>query len=194
MALTNYKYKEGDSVFHAISEGYKNTADNHWKITGAAGGFGEYAKNNKWKTAAVVGVVVAVPLMAAYFLSPAYAGFVNTTAALTYAGMIAGGKGLYALAVANPVFTALLTAAIVVTVGTLIYMNYSKANKIEEQANQIDGVKKAVLEVYTKDTEGNFEKDQNGKLKLNDSKLSTCVDKIMEVLALNPIPEQQVQS
>ncbi|MDG7053589.1 MAG: hypothetical protein LKM45_07035, partial [Wolbachia endosymbiont of Alcedoecus sp.] len=127
MTLTKYEYKEGDSVFHAISEGYKNPADNHWKITGAAGGFGEYISNNKWKTAAVVGVVVAVPLIAAYLLSPAYAGFVNTTAASTYAGTMAGVKGLFALAAANPVFTGLLTTAIVVTVGTLIYMNYSKA-------------------------------------------------------------------
>jgi hypothetical protein len=151
MALTNYTYKKGDGVFHSISEGYKNPVDNHWKITGAAGGFGEYVINNKWKTAAVVGVVVAVPLIAAYFLSPAYAGFVNTTAGLTYADMIAGGKGLYAFAVANPVFTALLTAAIVGTIGALVYMNYSKANQIgearellkdEEPASKIDKLKK----------------------------------------------------
>ncbi|MDR1139160.1 MAG: hypothetical protein LBJ80_04655 [Rickettsiales bacterium] len=141
MALTNYKYKEGNSVFHAISEGYKNPVDNHWKITGAAGGFGEYAKNNKWKTAAVVGVVVAVPLMAAYFLSPAYAGFVNTTAASTYAGMMAGGKGLYALAVANPVFTGLLTAAIVFTIGALIYTNCNKASQIGEARKLLEGEK-----------------------------------------------------
>lgn len=64
-------------------------------------------------------MVVAVPLIAAYFLSPAYSDFVNTTAASTYAGMIAGGKGLYALAVANPVFTALLTATIVGAIGAL---------------------------------------------------------------------------
>lgn len=138
MALTNYKYKEGDSVFHAISEGYKNPADNHWKITGAAGGFGEYVSNNRLKTAAVVGVVVAVPLIAAYFLSPAYAGFVNTTAASTYAGMIAGGKGLYALAVANPVFTGLLTAAMLVTIVALIYRDRNKASQIKEQADKIE--------------------------------------------------------
>ncbi|MCM1002162.1 hypothetical protein [Wolbachia pipientis] len=129
MALTNYKYKEGDGVLHSISEGYKQ---DDWGIPGAIGGFGEYVKNNKWKTAAVVGVVVAVPLMAAYFLSPAYAGFVNTTAASTYAGTMAGVKGLYALAAANPVFTGLLTTAIVVTIGTFIYMNLSKANQIEK--------------------------------------------------------------
>ncbi|MCM1000733.1 MAG: hypothetical protein KTV72_00065 [Wolbachia endosymbiont of Melophagus ovinus] len=155
MALTKYEYKEGDSVFHAISEGYKQ-AEDYWGIPGAIGGLGEYAKNNKWKTFAVVSVVVAVPLVAAYLLSPAYAGFVNTKAASTYAGMIAGGKGLYAFAAANPVFTGLLTAAIVATIVVFAYMNHSKAN-------QIDGVKKAVLEAC--------EKDDQGKPKLQDEKI-----------------------
>jgi|GEM_PF-5653638 len=141
MTLTKYEYQEGHGVFHAISEGYKNPADNHWKITGAAGGFGEYAKNNKWKTAAVVSVVVAVSLVAAYFLSPTYSGFVNTTAASTYAGMIAGGKGLYTLAVDNPVFTALLTAAIVGTIGALIYTNCNKASQIGEVRKLLEGEK-----------------------------------------------------
>ncbi|MDG7056659.1 MAG: hypothetical protein LKM43_00685 [Wolbachia endosymbiont of Penenirmus auritus] len=164
MVLTNYEYKEGDGVLHSISEGYKQ-AEDYWGIPGAIGGLGEYAKNNKWKTAAVVGVVVAVPLIAAYLLSPAYAGFVNTTAASTYAGMIAGGKGLYAFAAANPVFTVLLTAAIVGITGTFIYLNHSKANQIKEQANQIDGVKKAVLEACEKDDQGK-PKLQNEKIKM----------------------------
>ncbi|MGL9717891.1 MAG: hypothetical protein ACR5K9_04285 [Wolbachia sp.] len=142
MALTNYKYGKGDSVLHAISEGYKQAKD-YWGIPGAVGGLGEYAKNNKWKTAAVAGIVIAVPLIAAYFLSPAYAGFVSTTAGSACAGMIAGGKGLYALAATNPVFTGLLAAAIVGTIGALIYMNYSKAS-------QIDGVKKEFDGLYTK--------------------------------------------
>ncbi|MDG7055238.1 MAG: hypothetical protein LJD31_01640 [Wolbachia endosymbiont of Menacanthus eurysternus] len=185
MALTNYKYKEGDSVFHAISEGYKNPADNHWKITGAAGGFGEHISNNKWKTLAVVSVVVAVPLVAAYLLSPAYASFVDTTAASTYAGMIAGGKGLYALAIANPVFTALLTAAIVVTVGTLIYMNHSKASQIKEQANQIDGVKKAVLEVCEKEEDN--PKIEGNKLKMAEgANKSTFLNNVAEVIGFLP--------
>ncbi|WCR58123.1 hypothetical protein [Wolbachia endosymbiont of Ctenocephalides felis wCfeJ] len=154
MALTNYQYKKGDSVFHSISKGY-NQAEDFWGIPGAIGGLGEYTRNNKWKTAAVVGVVVAVPLIAAYILSPVYAGFVNTTTQSAYAGMITGGKGLYALAVTNPVFTGLLAAAIVGTIGALIYMNYSKANQIREQANQIDGVKKAVLEACEKDDQSN---------------------------------------
>ncbi|WCR59025.1 MAG: hypothetical protein PG978_000439 [Wolbachia endosymbiont of Ctenocephalides felis wCfeF] len=183
MALTNYKYKEGDSVFHAISKGYKNPADNHWKITGAAGGFGEYAKNNKWKTAAVVGVVVAVPLMAAYFLSPAYAGFVNTTAASTYAGMIAGGKGLYALAVANPVFTGLLTAAIVFTVCAFIYTNCNKASQITE-------VEKVIRDASKKTDNGQLEV-KNGKLEANDGiDASTLLNNIAAPLKLVPEAKQ----
>ncbi|MDR3132340.1 MAG: hypothetical protein LBU02_04590 [Rickettsiales bacterium] len=185
MALTNYKYQEGHGVFHAISEGYKNPADNHWKITGAAGGFGEYAKNNKWKTAAVVSMVVTIPLVAAYFLSPAYSDFVNTTAASTYAGMIAGGKGLYALAVANPVFTALLTAAIVFTIGALIYTNCNKASQIKEQANQIDGVKKAVLEVCEKEEDN--PKIEGNKLKMAEgADKSTFLNNVAEVIGFLP--------
>ncbi|MCA4775085.1 hypothetical protein IHO40_03075 [Wolbachia endosymbiont of Mansonella ozzardi] len=104
-------------------------------------------------------MVVAASLIAAYLLSLAYASLVNTTSASTYAGMIAGDKGLYALAVANPVFTGpLLIAAILVTTGALIYMNYSKAD-------QIDEVKKAVLEACEKDDQGNPDL-QNKKIKI----------------------------
>ncbi|MGL9681761.1 MAG: hypothetical protein ACR5K2_02055 [Wolbachia sp.] len=79
------------------------------------------------------------------------------------------------------------------TISALVYGKHNKASQIKKQANQIDGVMKVMLEVYTKDTEGNFEKDQNRKLKLNDSKLSTCADKLWEVHALNPIPKQQIR-
>ncbi|QOD38486.1 hypothetical protein [Candidatus Wolbachia massiliensis] len=164
MTFTNYEYKEGDSVLHSISAGYKQ-AENYWGIPGAIAGLGEYAKNNKWKTAAVVGAVVAVPLIAAYFMSPAYAGFINTTAGSTYAGMIAGGKGLYALAVTNPVFTGILTAAIVGTIAALIYMNYSKANQIGEQATKIEEVRQTVLNACEKNDQGQ-PKLQDGKIEI----------------------------
>ncbi|MFP3035732.1 MAG: hypothetical protein ACEY3A_01685 [Wolbachia sp.] len=140
---------ENTGYFQAIGLAYKKQIGADSGIFGKAWarikspvyGTANYACHHPHKVAAVVGVVVAVPLMAAYFLSPAYAGFVNTTAVSTYVSMIAGGKGLYALAVANPVFTGLLTAAIVFTIGALIYMNYSKANQIGEARKLLEGEK-----------------------------------------------------
>ncbi|KJH40272.1 hypothetical protein DICVIV_13788 [Dictyocaulus viviparus] len=107
-----------------------------------------YILSLKFIYTAVVSVIVGVPLVAAYFLSPACANLVNTTATSAYAGMVAGGKGLYALAVTSPVFISLLTAAILVTISSLICINYSRAG-------QIDGVKKTVLEACEKDSRGN---------------------------------------
>ncbi|MDR2548048.1 MAG: hypothetical protein LBC34_00860 [Rickettsiales bacterium] len=191
---------EDTGYFQAIGLAYKKQTGLDSGIFGKAWagvkslvyGTVNYACHHPYKIAAVVGVVVVVPLMAAYFLSPAYADFVNTTAASTYAGMIAGGKGLYALAVANPVFTGLLTAAIVGVIGTFIYLNYSKANRIGEQADKIEKIKGAVLEACEKDDQGKPKLQEDGKLQKDDNKLSTCVDKIMEVLALKSTPGQQV--
>ncbi|WP_375603807.1 hypothetical protein NOX90_05205 [Wolbachia endosymbiont of Anurida maritima] len=113
MALTYYEYQKRDGFFHAISEGYQQ-ADDHWGIPGAASGFGQYVINNKLKTAVVFFVIPsAIALTAAYFMSPAYAVLISTTAKSAYVGMVEGGKGLYAFAATNPVFTGLLAAAIV---------------------------------------------------------------------------------
>ncbi|WP_395463222.1 hypothetical protein [Wolbachia endosymbiont of Cantharis cryptica] len=124
------------------------------------------------KTAAVVvGTISAVALTVAYFISPAYAGFVNTTAKATYAGMIAGGKGLYALAVTNPVFTGLLAAVIVVTIGALIYMNCSKASQIGE-------IKKKILDDYG---------DDEGKLAVEGERGNTQFEEVDGVKPLNTL-------
>lgn len=84
MTLTNYEYQEGDSVFHAILEGYKQ-ADDYWGIPGAAGGAGQYAMHNKWRTAsflvAVPSIVFTAMHMKAGFVSAAEAsGFLAKTA------------------------------------------------------------------------------------------------------------------
>ncbi|WP_168456067.1 hypothetical protein [Wolbachia endosymbiont of Ctenocephalides felis wCfeJ] len=142
-----------DSFTRAWKKGYKGSDEGFSNtIKGIIDANWQYVCHHPLKTTAViVGTISVAALTAAYFTSPAYAGFVNTTAQSSYAGMVAGVKGLYALAMTNPVFTGLLAAAIVVTIGALIYMNYSKASQIEE-------VKKKILAGYG-DDEGKLEID-----------------------------------
>ncbi len=138
MALTNYEYEKRRNVFHAISEGYQQ-ADDHWGIPGAASGFGQYVINNKLKTSVVFLVISsAIALTTAYFMSPAYAVLISTTAKSAYVGMVEGGKGLYAFAAANPVFTGLLAAAIVGTIGILAYKHYSQSSEIKKRLNKAE--------------------------------------------------------
>ncbi|MDR2045429.1 MAG: hypothetical protein LBP77_00260 [Rickettsiales bacterium] len=142
MALTNYEYKERDGIFHAISEGYKQ-ADDYRGIPGAAGGFGEYAKNNKLKTTVVVGgTFLAVALTAAYFLSPAYAAFVGTVGTKAAALVSPAITAVSAFLVAHPLVASLIVVAVV---GALIaapvyaWKNSNKAGQIEEVSKLLEG-------------------------------------------------------
>lgn len=138
MALTNYEYEKMHNVFRAISEGYQQ-ADDHWGILGAASGFGQYVINNKLKTSVVFLIISsAIALTTAYFMSPAYAVPISTTAKSAYVGMVEGGKGLYAFAATNPVFTGLLAAAIVGTIGILAYKHYSQSSEIKARLNKAE--------------------------------------------------------
>lgn len=138
MALTNYEYEKRHNVFRAISEGYQQ-ADDHWGILGAASGFGQYVINNKLKTSVVFLIISsAIALTTAYFMSPAYAVLISTTAKSAYVGMVEGGKGLYAFAATNPVFTGLLAAAIVGTIGILAYKHYSQSGEIKAELNKAE--------------------------------------------------------
>ncbi|WP_264702518.1 hypothetical protein [Wolbachia endosymbiont (group A) of Volucella inflata] len=85
MALTKYSYEQEHGVFRAISEGYKQAGNEHWGVTGAAGGFGQYIKDNKLRTAlfplAVASIVFTAMHMKAGFVSAAEAsGFLAKTA------------------------------------------------------------------------------------------------------------------
>ncbi len=181
MALTNYEYKKGDGIFHAISEGYKQ-ADDYWGIPGAAGGFGEYAKNNKLKTTVVVGgTFLAVALTAAYFLSPAYAAFVGTVGTKAATLVSPAITAVSAFLVAHPLVASLIVVAAVaalIAAPVYMYMNSSKAS-------QIKGVKEAVLDACEKDKDSSPVKDKDGNLKADPNKLSTLMDKVTVILGLN---------
>jgi hypothetical protein len=152
---------EKDSFIKTWKKGYKDSDEGLWNtIKGIINAIWQYVCHHPLKTTAVVvGTISVAALTAAYFISPAYAGFVNTTARSAYAGMVAGGKELYALAVTNPIFTGLLAAAIVVIIGTLIYKNYSKASQIEE-------VKKKILDGYGNDEDELEVEGEGGARKL----------------------------
>ncbi len=207
MALTNYKYKKEDGIFHAISEGYKQ-ADDYWGIPGAAGGFGEYAKNNKLKTTVVGGgTFLAVALIAAYFLSPAYAAFVGTVGTKAATLVSPAITAVSAFLVAHPLVASLIVVAAVaalIAVPVLAYQNNSKTDQINKKADQINKVeedftclhkansskerqinevKREILKVCKKD--GDKPKVNDGKLEINGD-ASTFLTNIAKVVELVP--------
>ncbi|WP_338406377.1 MULTISPECIES: hypothetical protein [unclassified Wolbachia] len=140
MALTNYKYNKGDGFFHAISEGYQQ-ADDYWGIPGAASGFGQYIINNKLKIAGIILAFSAIALTTAYFMSPAYAAFVDTTGAKIAMFVGPAIAKLSALAVAHPLAASLIIAISVVALiaaPVLAYKNSDKADRIEEAREWIE--------------------------------------------------------
>ncbi|WP_250296050.1 hypothetical protein [Wolbachia endosymbiont of Oedothorax gibbosus] len=157
MALTDYEYKKRDGFFHAISEGYKQ-ADDYWGIPGGFSGFGQYVINNKLKTAVVFLVIPsAIALTAAYFMSPAYAAFVDIAGAKVAAFAGPAIAKLSALAAAHPLAASLIIAISVVALiaaPVLAYKNSDKAERIEEArewiekespSNNLDKAKLALL-------------------------------------------------
>ncbi|WP_265032983.1 hypothetical protein [Wolbachia endosymbiont (group A) of Sicus ferrugineus] len=173
MALTDYKYKKGDGIFHAISEGYKQ-ADDYWGIPGAAGGFGEYAKNNKLKTTVVGGTFLAVALTNAYFLSPAYVAFVGTVGTKAATLVSPAITAVSAFLVAHPLVASLIVvAAVAALIAAPVY-----AYKSSSKANQIDAVKEII---------NKCEKDKDsGKVKVKDGDASTFLTKIGIVVGVVP--------
>lgn len=179
MALTNYEYKKGDGIFHAISEGYKQ-ADDYWGIPGAAGGFGEYAKNNKLKTT-VVGTFLAVALTAAYFLSPAYAAFVGTVGTKAATLVSPAITAVSAFLVAHPLVASLIVvAAVAALIAAPVY-----AYKNSSKASQIDVVK----EVFNKcEKDGDKPAMDDGKVKVKDGNAATLLTEIAIAIGVVPAP------
>lgn len=186
MILTNYKYKDRDGVFCAILEGYKK-ADDYWGIPGAAGGFGEYAKNNKLKTTVVGGgTFLAVALIAAYFLSPAYAAFVGTVGTKAATLVSPAITAVSAFLVAHPLVASLIVvAAVAALIAAPVY-----AYKNSSKANQIDAVKEEILKVCEKD--GDKPKIDNDKLKFIVSDVSTSLNDVAVAVGLVPAKHNKV--
>ncbi|WP_341820688.1 hypothetical protein [Wolbachia endosymbiont (group A) of Myopa testacea] len=168
MALTGYKYKKGDGIFNAISEGYKQ-ADDYEGIPGAAGGFGEYAKNNKLKTT-VVGMFLAVALTATYFLSPAYVAFVGTVGTKAATLVSPAITAVSAFLVAHPLVASLIVvAAVAALIAAPVY-----AYKNSSKANQIDKVKELLNKHENKDGDKSTMNDNESML-LNEIKIAIGV-------------------
>ncbi|WP_434732194.1 hypothetical protein [Wolbachia endosymbiont of Zygogramma bicolorata] len=183
MALTNYKYKKGDGIFHAISEGYKQ-ADDYSGIPGAAGGFGEYAKNNKLKTTVVLGgAVLAVVLTATYFLSPAYAAFVGTVGTKAATLVSPAITAVSAFLVAHPLVASLIVVAAVAALIVAPVYAYKNSSK----ANQIDAVKE-VFNKCEKDKDGDKPAMDGDKVKVKDGDASTLLTEIGIAIGVVPAP------
>ncbi|MDE5061952.1 hypothetical protein [Wolbachia endosymbiont of Drosophila tsacasi] len=139
MTLTNYKYKDGDGVLHAILEGYKQPGNEHWGVTGAAGGFGQYIKNNKLRTAlfplAVASVVFTAMHMKAGFVSAAEAsGFLAKTASYfvgTNQAIAASLPGFIGTGVAGQIVAGAIMAIAAIAV---LYGTYQVALKLKDVA------------------------------------------------------------
>ncbi|APR98458.1 hypothetical protein [Wolbachia endosymbiont of Folsomia candida] len=117
----------------------------------------DYAKENPWKTIAVVGgTFLAVALTAAYVLSPAYAARVAVLGAKAGTAINAGISAVSGFLAANPLVAPLIMIAALATIVTLAYMNHSKSS-------QINVVKEEVLKACEKD--GDKPKIDDGKLK-----------------------------
>ncbi|MDE5060584.1 MULTISPECIES: hypothetical protein [Wolbachia] len=137
MTLTNYK--DGDGVLHAISEGYKQPGNEHWGVTGAAGGFGQYIKNNKLRTAlfplAVASVVFTAMHMKAGFVSAAEAsGFLAKTASYfvgTNQAIAASLPGFIGTGVAGQIVAGAIMAIAAIAV---LYGTYQVALKLKDVA------------------------------------------------------------
>ncbi|WP_264736067.1 hypothetical protein [Wolbachia endosymbiont (group A) of Rhinocyllus conicus] len=137
MALTKYNYKQGDSVFRAILEGYKDPDNEHWGITGAAGGLGQHIKNNKLRTAlfllAVASVVFTAMHMKAGFVSAAEAsGFLAKTASYfvgTNQAIAASLPGFIGTGVAGQIVAGAIMA---IAAAAVLYGTYQVASKLKD--------------------------------------------------------------
>lgn len=164
------KYKEG--VWPAIKE----VPVQGWDL----------AKEHKGKTIGIsLAIIAAASLMAAYFLSPAYATFVGTVGTKAATLVSPAITAMSALAVAHPLIATLIVVAVVaalITAFTYAYKNSGKVAQTEEfkqaivnadeKAAQIEKVKQAVVNACEK--EDNKPKVEDDKLKLNnDQNIST---------------------
>ncbi|NEV49128.1 hypothetical protein EUZ93_01195 [Wolbachia pipientis] len=139
MALTKYNYEPEHSVFCAISEGYKKAGDEHWKVTGAAGGFGQYIKDNKLRTAlfplAVASVVFTAMHMKAGFVSAAEAsGFFAKTSSYfvgTNQAIAASLPGFIGTGVAGQIVAGAIMA---IAAAAVLYGTYQVASKLKDVA------------------------------------------------------------
>ncbi|WP_265017414.1 hypothetical protein [Wolbachia endosymbiont (group A) of Epistrophe grossularia] len=137
MALTEYNYEQEHSVFHAISEGYKNPDNGHWGVTGAAGGLGQYIKDNKLRTAlfpvAVASVVFTAMHMKAGFVSAAEASrFLAKTASYfvgTNQAIAASLPGFIGTGVAGQIVAG---AIMTIAAAAVLYGTYQVASKLKD--------------------------------------------------------------
>ncbi|WP_341822885.1 hypothetical protein [Wolbachia endosymbiont (group A) of Clivina fossor] len=137
MVLTKYNYEREHSVFRAISEGYKKPDNGHWRVTGAAGGFGEYIKDNKLRTAlfplAVASVVFTAMHMKAGFVSAAEAsGFLAKTASYfvgTNQAIAASLPGFIGTGVAGQIVAGAIMA---IAAAAVLYGTYQVASKLKD--------------------------------------------------------------
>ncbi|WP_264339467.1 MULTISPECIES: hypothetical protein [unclassified Wolbachia] len=138
MALTNYEYRKGDGIFHAISEGYIR-AEKYWGIPGGAGGAGQYAMHNKGRTAlfplAVASVVFTAMHMKAGFVSAAEAsGFLAKTASYfvgTNQAIAASLPGFIGTGVAGQIVAGAIMA---IAAAAVLYGTYQIASKLKDVA------------------------------------------------------------
>ncbi|MDE5057625.1 hypothetical protein OZD61_02315 [Wolbachia endosymbiont of Drosophila bocki] len=141
MALTDYKYEEGDGIFRAISEGYMKS-EKCWGIHGAAGGAGQYAVHNKGRTAlfplAVASIVFTAMHMKAGFVSAAEAsGFLAKTASYfvgTNQAIAASLPGFIGTGVAGQIVAGAIMAIAAVAAVAAVYGTYQVASKLEDVA------------------------------------------------------------
>lgn len=139
MALTKYNYDPEHNVFYAISKGYKEAGDEHWGITGAAGGFGQYIKDNKLRAAlfplAVASVVFTAMHMKAGFVSAAEAsGFLAKTSSYfvgTNQAIAASLPGFIGTGVAGQIVAGAIMA---IAAAAVLYGTYQVASKLKDVA------------------------------------------------------------
>ncbi|WP_065094697.1 MULTISPECIES: hypothetical protein [unclassified Wolbachia] len=139
MALTKYNYEQEHSVFRAISEGYTQAGNEHWGVTGAAGGFGQYIKDNKLRTAlfplAVASIVFTAMHMKAGFVSAAEAsGFLAKTASYfvgTNQAIAASLPGFIGTGVAGQIVAGAIMA---IAAAAVLYGTYQVASKLKDVA------------------------------------------------------------
>ncbi|WP_265040006.1 hypothetical protein [Wolbachia endosymbiont (group A) of Trypoxylon clavicerum] len=134
MALTKYNYEQEHSVFRAISEGYTQAGNEHWGVTGAAGGFGQYIKDNKLRTAlfplAVASIVFTAMHMKAGFVSAAEAsGFLAKTASY-----FVGTNQAIAASLPGFIGTGVAGAIMAIAAAAVLYGTYQVASKLKDVA------------------------------------------------------------
>ncbi|WP_419214737.1 hypothetical protein [Wolbachia endosymbiont of Rhagoletis cingulata] len=167
MPLTNYEYRDGESFYHAIAEGFKK-AEKYMGIPGAASGAGQYAMNNKVKTGAIaLGTLLVLGVTAAYFLSPAYAAFVGTVGTKAATLVSPAITAMSTFAIAHPLVASLVVLAAVaalITATVYAYKNSGKSEEIKALNSNIDTI------AVTVNDEG-----KNPDTKINELKALSCL-------------------